>query len=292
MLLDTTFPIASPSLSASTSLVTLSLHWVNPSTFLFTNELLQGLSFVPWLEILQISFSFSVFDPNIEKQMSHEPAMMPISLPNLHRFAFEGDCAYFEALLPWLTMVLLERLKIVFFHEPTFHVPHLLQLLTLVESCSFGLVDLTFYEEFVSMMAHPSGAIGLNFSVLYLDDWSFHHQLNSAVQIFNSLGTLFSVVENLTLGHERNTRSEDQDTDADRTRWRKLLQTFPNVTSLCLEDRRTRELSRSLQFGLGEPPMDLLPQLRKLLSHEDVGIFSAFADAREKAGRPVSLVAL
>lgn len=292
MLLDTTFPIASPSLSASAGLVTLSLRWVNPSTFLFADELLQGLSFVPRLEILQISFGFSVFDPNVEKQMSHEPIMTHVSLPNLRRFAFEGDRAYFEALLPWLTMVLLEKLKIVFFREPTFHVPHLLQLLTLAESCSFGLVDLTFYEEFVSVMAHPSGAVGLNFSVLYLDDRSFHRQLNSAVRIFNSLGTLFSAVENLTLGHERNTGSEDQDTDADRTRWCKLLRTFPNVTSLCIEDRRTGELSRSLQFGLGESPMDLLPQLRKLLSHDDVGIFSAFADARQKAGRPVSLVAL
>ena len=291
MLLDTTFPIASPSLATPAGLVTLSLRWVHPSTFLFADELLQRISFVLRLEILQISFGFSVFNPNVEKQMLHAPVMTHVALPYLRQFTFEGDNAYFESLLPWMTMPLLEKLKIAFFREPTFHVPHLLQLLTVAESHSFNFVDLTFYEEFVSVTAYPRGAVGLNASILYLDSRTFHRQMNSAVRIFNSLGTLFSAAEHLTLGYERNTRSEDQDTDADRTRWHKLLRAFPNVKSLCIEDRHTGELSRSLQLDRGEPPTDLLPQLRELLLREDVvGIFSAFADARQKAGRPVSLV--
>jgi len=293
ILSDTTFPTASPSLATPTGLITLSLRWVHPSTFLFADELLQRLSFVPRLEILQISFGFSVFNPNVEKQKSNAPVMTHVTLPNLRHFAFEGDNAYFESLLPWMTMPLLEKLKIVFFREPTFHVPHLLQLLTVAEGHSFGSVDLTFYEEFVSVTAYPRGAVGLNVSILYLDSRTFHRQMNSAVRIFDSLGTLFSAVASLTLGYERNTRLEDQDTDADRTRWRKILRTFRNVKSLRIEDRHTGDLTRSLQLDHGEPPMDLLPQLRELLSREDIGgIFPAFADARQKAGRPVSLVPL
>jgi hypothetical protein len=107
------------------------------------------------------------------------------------------------------------------------------------------------------------------------------------------MGTRFAEVEYLTLGYDRSSSSEGQDADADRTQWRKLLRAFPNVKSLCIEDSHTGELSRSLHLGHGEPPMDLLPQLRTLLSPKQVvGIFSAFAHARQNAGCPVSLVPL
>ena len=294
MLLDTRFPIASPSLATPAGLVTLSLRWSNISTFLLPDELLQRLSLVPRLEMLQISLDFPVFDDNVEKQMSHAPIMTDVALPNLRNFAFEGDTAYFEALLPWMTVPLLEKLNLMFFREHTFHAPHLLQLLTVAASPRFSFADLTFYDEFLSLTAYSRGSAGLSFSVLYLDKGTYHHQIDSAVQLFSSLGTLFSAVEYLTLGYNRSSGSEVQDADSDRTRWHKLLRAFPNVKSLRIEDRHTGELSRSLHLDHGEPPVDLLPQLKNLLASDKgvVDIFYPFADARQKAGCPVSLLPL
>jgi len=295
MLLGVAFPIASPSLTSPSSLISLSLRWVHPSTFLLPDELLQRLSFVPRLEILQISFDFSVFDDNVEKQMSCAPIMMHIVLPNLRHIAFKGDSDYLETLLSCMAIPHLEKLKIAFFHKQTLHVPHLLQLLTNAKTLRFSLATLTFYKEFLSLMAYPRGAIGRYLSIVYLDSGTFQDQITSAAQISNLLGTPFSTVEYLTLQYERNFASQGRHIDASCTQWCKLFRSFPNVKSLRIEDRRTGDLSRSLQFDHGEQPVYLLPQLEKLLytSRKDAfGIFSAFADARRKAGHPIVLAPL
>jgi len=292
MLLGTAFPIASPSLTTPTSLVSLSLRWVHPSTFLLPDELLQRLSFAPRLEMLQISFGFSISDDNVEKKMSCAPILTHVALPILRHFAFEGDNPYMEMLLSCMTTPLLEKLKIVFFHEYTLHVPHLLQSLTVTESLRFSLATVKFHKEFLSFTAYPRGAIGRYFSIRYFDNGTLHDQITSAAQIFNSLTTLFAAVEYLTLGCERDCTSQGQHGEAYRTQWCNFFRSFPNVKSLRVEDRRTGDLSRSLQFDHEEPPVYLLPQLGRLLytSREDVvGVFSVFADTCKKAGRPIIL---
>lgn len=295
MLLDIVFPIASPSLTTPANLVSLSLRWVHPSTFLLPDELLQRISFAPRLEMLQISFGFSVFDNNVEKQMSCAPIMTHVALPDLCHFAFEGDNAYLEMLLSCMAIPLLQKLKLVFFRDHTLHVPHLLQLLTVTESLKFSLTTLTFYEEFLSLVAYPRGAVGRYFSILYFDNGTLHDQITSATQIFNSLRTRFSTVEYLTLECERNVTSQEQHVEAYSTQWGNLFRPFSNVKSLRVEDRHTGDLARSLQFDHGELPEYLLPQLERLLytSRKDaIGAFSAFADARQKAGRPIILAPL
>ena len=79
----------------------------------------------------------------------------------------------------------------------------------------------------------------------------------------------------------------------DRTEWRKLLGPFSNVKTLRVDDGLVKELSRSLQPDDGELPLEILPELQELTYPEsgDTGdAFAPFIEARQNAGRPVTLV--
>jgi hypothetical protein len=113
-------------------------------------------------------------------------------------------------------------------------------------------------------------------------------------QIFDSLGQIFSTVEHLTLEHQD---SSEEHNGADRTQWRKLLRSFNNVKTLRIDDGLVKELSRSLRSDDGELPlrMELLPELQELTysgsgDAGDAPAFTSFINARQNAGRPVTLV--
>ena len=74
---------------------------------------------MPRLEILGISFHSPAPSHEVAEQVSNNPTMMYVTLPNLRWFAFGGVSAYLEALLSHITTPLLERLQIRFFHQPT-----------------------------------------------------------------------------------------------------------------------------------------------------------------------------
>ena len=83
--------------------------------------------------------------------------------------------------------------------------------------------------------------------------------------------------------------------EADRTQWRGLLGMFRNVRTLLVDDELIGQLSRSLQLSAGESPTELLPELQELsydstdASHD---AFAQFVEARQKAGRPVTVINL
>lgn len=144
-------------------------------------------------------------------------------------------------------------------------------------------------------MGYPCGIVGGQFSCLYLDCGTFDQQVASTAQIFDSLGTLFSVVEDLTLEYARDSKSMSSEwhTEADLAHpWRVLLRSFGNVKALFVDDGPTGEMSRCLLSDDGSP-MDRLPELKELSysTCDDVdSAFTAFADSRKKTGNPVVLV--
>jgi len=103
--------------------------------------------------------------------------------------------------------------------------------------------------------------------------------------------TLFSRAEHLNLKYDRYFISSEWNDEADRTQWRELLRTFDNAKTLSIEYELIGQLSRSLQPGEGESPMDLLPELQKL-SYYALGpsddSFAPFIEARKRAGRLVT----
>jgi hypothetical protein len=94
------------------------------------------------------------------------------------------------------------------------------------------------------------------------------------------------------LEHEVHSQSSEEDDGVDWIEWRNLLRSFSNVKIL-REDGLVEELSHCLRLEDGELPLELLPELQELTYFEsrDTGdAFASFIDARQNAGRPVTLV--
>jgi hypothetical protein len=120
-------------------------------------------------------------------------------------------------------------------------------------------------------------------------DW----QVASAAQVFQALETVFSTLEHLTLESGRHNISSEWNNEADRTHWRRFLGSFGKLKTLSVVYGLVKQVSRALQPGEGELPMELLPELQKL-SYSTKGssrdAFTPFVDARQKAGHPVIVV--
>jgi hypothetical protein len=285
-------PIGSPFLTTAVGLSILSLRWINPSTYPHPNQLLQTLSLLPHLGVLEIGFRSPISKRDIERQLLQSPVTTHITLPNLHRFGFMGVSIYLEALLPHVTIPLLETLIVHFFNQLTFSVPRLLQFMTTAENLRFDSAGLLFYHEAVAVFLYPNVEAEIfNFTV----DVSCGHldwQVTSVAQIFNVLSPLFSEVVDITLDYREHTLSSEWHNQVDRTQWRELLGSFRNVKTLRVHNGLVRDLSLCLQLD-GEPPLELLPELTELIcpvGSVDDKTFSAFVHEREVAGQPVKLI--
>lgn len=287
---NVTFPITSPLLTPTAGLVTLSLMGIRPSANLRPQDFLQRLALMPQLETLGIDFHSPIPSRDIKRQLWRMP-MVHVTLPNLRWFGFRGVSAYLEALLSRITAPLLEKLQILFFNQLTFSVPHLLEFIRPAENLRFSNARLTFHEGGISTRVYPYE--GAKMYALYVDvgcklfDW----QVASAAQILNTLRSVFSSVEHLTLEYAI---SSEWHNEADPAQWRKLLESFSDVKTLLVDAGLVGDLSHSLQLDDGEPlPVEFLPELKEVsysaIDNAD-DIFTPFIDARQKAGRPVTLV--
>jgi len=291
------FSIKSRLLTTAVGLVTLSLQNIHPSAYFPPYDLLQQLSVMSQLETFGITFHSTVLNPDVETLLPvQRPNTAPITLPNLRWFGFKGNSAYLETLLPWIMTPLLDKLQISFFDRQTIS-SHLLQFMGAAENLRFSNTSLTFSMDDVQVMVHPH--VGARTYSFYMEVGStrLDRQVALAVQIFNALKTLYTV-ECLTLKSERPTsRSSSwwgRGIGLDRVRWREFLRSFDNVKTLRVPRGLVRDLSRSLKPDNEETPMELLPRLEELFivysgSDHDADEFTAFLDARQDAGRPISL---
>lgn len=287
-------PIRSPLLTTAIGLVTLSLRWTHPSTYLHPDHLLQAISLLSRLETLEIGFSSSIPNREIERQLSHIPIITHVTLSHLQWFSFWGISAYLEALLPHVTAPFLKTLHVQFFNQLRFSVPHLLQFMTTKGPPRFGGIRFLFYHEAVAVFASAQASTGAGIQDFFMQvlcrhlDW----QVSSIAQISSSLSPLFSVVELLDLDYRIHTLSSEEHNQADHTRWRELLGSFKGVYTVRVHDGLVREFSRSLRLD-GEAPLELLPELKKLVcpagSIMDKKL-SSFIHEREDVGHPVDLI--
>ncbi len=288
-------PIGSRLLTNAVGLVTLGLITSHPSVYFQPNTLLQWLSFMPQLETLAIVFSFPLPNRDVESQPIHTPNMAHITLPNLRWFAFGGISAYLEAVVRRITTPRLEKFQFNFFKQLTFSIPGLLQFLDTTENLRFDSARFHFEGELVYVEVYLRELEEAETYALMLSVISEHldWQISSVAQIFDALSQIFSTVEHLTLKHKVHDRSSEEHNEVDRTEWRKLLRSFSNVKTLRVEDGLAKELARCLRLDDGVLPLDLLPELQELICSGSGNIsdaFTSFIDARQQAGRPVTLV--
>jgi hypothetical protein len=287
-----TSPIGSPFLTSAVGIVRLVLRWTHPSTYPHPNHLLQSLSLLPQLEMLEIRFLSPVPSREIGRQLLHTPITTHITLSSLHQFSFRGISAYLESLLPQIITPRLELLRVQLFNQPRFSVPHLLQFMRTTEDLRFNEVRILFYHEAVAVWVYPSvenvwASFRLSIACGHLD-W----QISSMAQIFQFLRPLFSDVVDLTLDYREHNLSSEWHNQVDRILWRELLGPFTGVKTLRVHKGLVGELSRSLRLD-GEPPLETLPELQELvcpLGSVDDSTFATFIHDREAVGQPVRLI--
>jgi hypothetical protein len=288
-------PIGSRLLTTAVGLVTLCLRMDHPSTYLHPNTLLHWLSFMPQLETLVIFFLFAVSNRDVQRQLTHTPITTHITLPNLRYFKSQGVVStYLEAVVRRITTPRLEKLDIHFFNQLTFFVQRLQQFINTTENLRFETAEFNFAVGQVYVLGYPHEKVD-DMHAFHLSVGSDHldWQVTSVAQIFNSLGQAFTSVEDLTFNHWEHYDSDEEHNVVDRTEWRKLLSLFSNVKTFRIDSGLVEELSRSLELDDDEPPLEVLPELQELTysaGNKAGDAFDSFIDARQNAGRPVTLV--
>ena len=283
-------PIESPILTTMANLVTLWLSSIPSSGYFHPNALLQRLSLMPQLETLGIGFHCYNSRRDIEEQLLRTPITTQVRLPNLHWLMFDGTSDYLEALLPWLTIPLLKRLDIHFFNQMVYSIPHLRQLTNTAGNLRLKVALVNFREDLIRLSGYPDK--GARLTTLYMGlggrhlDW----QVVSAAQVFHALKTVFSAVEHLDLRYSRHNISSEWNNQADLLHWREVLGSFGKVKTLRVEYGLVEQVSRAIQPE-GDSPTELFPELQELSYSRRVvsRAFALFIDARQKAGRPLTV---
>jgi hypothetical protein len=199
-----------------------------------------------------------------------------------------------EAVVRRITTPRLKKLDIHFFNQLTFFVQRLQQFMNTTENLRLETAEFNFAVGQVYVLGYPHEEVD-DMHALHLSvgcdhlDW----QVTSAAQIFNSLSQAFTSVEHLAFNHWEHYDSVEEHNEVDRTEWRKLLGLFSNVKTFRIDSGLVEELSRSLESEDGELPLEVLPELQELTysaGGKAGDAFNSFIDARQDAGRPVTLV--
>src|SRR5713226_1941040 len=232
VLMNFAIPIGSPLIVTMGNLVTLSLSMIPPSAYFHPNALLLRLSLMPQLEIFGITFNSHFPSGDIKRQLLRTPITMHVTLPSLRWFAFHGASAYLEALLPRITVPLLERLQVNFLNQLTYSTPNLQQFMTAAD-LRLNTATLRFTMDCIVIMVYPPHKVARMFTLeMSLDSRHLDWQVACMAQVFHTLRTMFSVLEHLTLEYCRHSISSEWNNEADRTQWRELLGSFNNLKTL------------------------------------------------------------
>jgi hypothetical protein len=293
ILINFALSIRSLVLTTPASLVTLSLLLIHPSAYFPPNDFLERISLISQLETLWINFRSAVPDSDLESQLLHSPITSHAVLPNLRWFGFDGISRYLEALLPWMTTPLLEKLRFNVDIEPIYFLPNLLHFMITAKNIKCGSARISFSEREVFVGMYPREGAKMYTFQMSVNCTLIEHQMHNAAQICKALRKGLSRVEDLTLEFRRPLTSSSQlRWGVIRTQCRELLGSFGNVKTLHVPTALIREVSHSLKPEDGESVIELLPELSVLacpLGDYARTAFGPFIHARQCAGFPVTL---
>ena len=286
-------PIDSLPLLTMENLNTLLLNTIPSSAYFHPNALLQRLPLLPQLEILWIGFSFDNSSRDAERKLLRTPIMTWVTLPNLRWLGFRGSNAYLEALLPGITTPLLKKFQVYFLNRTIYSIPNLQEFMSTARNLHFNTTTFIFSADCLIVKAYPHKGDKLYNFTMELGGRHLDSQVVSAAQVFHALRTLCLAVEHLVFEYDSPNVSSEWNREADCTRWREFLGLFGNAKTLSVDGELVGQLSSALQPGEGESSAELLSELQELsysATASSLTVFTPFIDARQKAGRPVTVV--
>jgi hypothetical protein len=298
-----TLPIGSRLLTAAVRLVTLRLIMSSQSMYFHPNTLLQWLSFMPQLKTLNISL-FICPNSDGERQLTHPPVMIPVTLPNLRHFWYQGHIStYLDTLIHHITPFpkkLELHFSVDFSNESTLSVP--LVVLSMKTKWNwFESAKFKCSNRQASVVVYPRGEAEMYAITVTVESYDIHWPVSYVAQVYNLFGQIFSAVEGLTLEYENESYdrpSNDLDLEEiwfNHIEWHQLLGSFSNVKTLCIDYEFVKIVSRCLESDGGGLSSGLFPELQELTCSQNKksdDAFTSFVNSRQNAGRPITLTVI
>ena len=190
--------------------------------------------------------------------------MTAITLPSLHRFAFQGAGTYLGVILHRDTAPRLEELQVDFFNPLTFSVPRLLQFVNTTENLSVRRAKFVFGDEDIVVKVYPRDE-AKTYALSMVVDCS-----PRLAGIFH--GTIFQLAQpnvlcgglggDLAVGHSVHSQSSEEHNETDPTEWHNILKSFRNLKTLRVAEGLVEELSRCLELDDGQQLPELFCVIR------------------------------
>ena len=199
---------------------------IGASCYFPPGHLITHLPCLPSLEELTIGFAIPIPIPSSERELL-PPPIPPVTLPALRRFTFWGVDAYLDNLVAQINTPFLEQLSVTLVFDLAYTLVNLAGFIRRTKGfgCRFAkinfrmdggaTIDTGHYEQ------QDHGKLSLHVHCKPLD-W----QIDSAGQVCSALGTVMSIVEELTLDSDIYQMSSYWESRCNNTLWHELLLPF------------------------------------------------------------------
>jgi hypothetical protein len=251
-------------LSSTTHLVRLDLHGIPRSGYISAEAMFTALSTLTKLESLGIVFDSSQCRPD---RNSRPLPQTRILLPVLTDWRFRGVSEYLEILVSGIDAPLLDKLRIIFFHEQIFDTPQLTQFISRAPNFkAHDEVHVAFsYGDVSATLPQISGG-ELELGVACeSEQWD----LLSLAQICGSSfpPAFIPAVEHFYV-LDKNRIWGWADAEIENGEWLGLFDPFTAVKDLYLSPRFAPSIMLALQELIGESVTEVLPVLQTLFLEE------------------------
>ena len=281
-------------LLSATNLVNISLYDIPDSVFVAPEAMITCISTSTRLESLMLWSESPQLRPEWERRRSSSSTRR--LLPSLTGFMLKGVSEYLEVILDSIDAPLLERLTIMFLHQPIFDTPRLAQFVSRVPNLkTCNEVRLRVGDLCPSVTAISSTTT----NAFLLENWNrpVDFQISTFARFCTSSfpQALIPTLEDLRIdGSISGPPGQD---GIDPTPWLDLLQPFTAVKNLYLYPEITPHISLVLKELVGESASELFPVLQNIFLPElplqpfqliPEGI-EQFVASRQLASHPISI---
>ena len=302
-LAEISFPALPTLLLSTRDLVSLWLHSIPPTGCISPEAMVGSLVVLTKLKTLHIEFPNPIDSnhPPCQHQRLCPPldSSMPVVLPVLTEFKFQGDSEYLEDLLAQVTMPQVEDFSIQYF-KPEVETCQLSQFVGRTENLKFAqfrgaTITFDFHNAYISLY-QPQGERHEARFDLTIWDPEFNFPISSMANVLGQLVTLLSNVSELTLaGEHEKGRARDSPLRGyvGGDEWLSLLRPFTAVETLEVFGGLGAFVSGAFEWCLKDSDTDILPALQFLCLDDDsidMETNEEFLSLRQRSGRPVSIV--